>query len=1124
MDYLRLEGTLYDDVLSRPSTVVRLDADSGTLVLTNSATGRVASFTLSEGALAAFEQSTFAGSGQTTGVDIVLGSETITLASTDIAAVLSSDETDSLTIYDGMSGQHTDRIEAVALTAGGTDFVAFAQSDGAGVYLYAVDQGGDLTLSGAMFVGDQFADISSMASASIGGESYLLVASATGNAITCLKVTPDGTMVETASLSMGGDLPVMTPQAIEVVETDSGTFVLLASADSASLTVLHLSADGRLTPTDQVIDDLTTRFDDAMVMESFVYDGRAYVLVSGADDGLSLLTVTPSGRIIHLQTIADTNQTALNGITGIEVQQVGGEVQVFVVSGSEGGMTQFSLDLSSLGITVMAGTGTTTGTGANDLIDGSSASGGITLDGRGGDDILLDGAGADTLTGGTGADLFVLSADGVTDTITDFDLGVDSLDLSSWGMIYDPSALTIQETANGAILSFAGQEVILLSSDGRPIDADALTAADIVNISHVSLGDPTIPPEPPDPVPIEGTTGADLLSGTNGNDTILGGGGADTLRGGAGADTLNGGAGIDEADYSTSNGGVTADLSGGTAGTGDASGDVFIDIENLSGSDAGDLLIGNASGNVLSGNGGADTLSGGAGADTLNGGSGMDIADYSNANAGITADLSGNSANTGEAAGDVYISIEGLSGSLHNDVLIGDGAANSLFGWGGEDSLVGGGGADTLNGGAGSDTLTGGSGADHFIIDRGNDTITDYSAGSDTLDLSDLATSVSDITIIPTETGGQLIMNGFTITIITADGSVLAENALDGVTDLSNISLITTNPFDPTEIHGTEGADVLQGDSSDQTLFGYAGNDTMAGGGGNDTFQGGAGIDVVDYSDSRSALRFDMSGGGDSMAAAGGDVFVDIEGFIGGSANDTMIGSSGDNLFVGNGGNDTLTGNNGDDTLDGGDGKDTLNGGNNDDSLTGGEGNDKLIGGGGHDQMFGGNGNDKVKGGGGNDTLNGGEGRDNLKSGGGNDDLFGEAGNDKIDGGGGNDIAWGGSGNDSVKGGKGNDTLYGGGGADTLDGGAGNDTLAGDDGADTFVFSKLKRGESDVISDFEDGVDTIKISGVAGGFGALEITDTTYGFESAALIEVNGHSITVVGVSAADLSADDFNF
>jgi Ca2+-binding RTX toxin-like protein len=126
---------------------------------------------------------------------------------------------------------------------------------------------------------------------------------------------------------------------------------------------------------------------------------------------------------------------------------------------------------------------------------------------------------------------------------------------------------------------------------------------------------------------LSGLDGDDLLVGGDGDDQLLGGNGNDMLSGGRGADALNGGAGFDTATYVTAESGVTVNLADASKNTGEAAGDRFTAIENLTGGNFNDVLTGNQSANVLDGGKGDDTLNGAAGIDKLNGGDGNDWLD-----------------------------------------------------------------------------------------------------------------------------------------------------------------------------------------------------------------------------------------------------------------------------------------------------------------------------------------------------------------------------------------------------------------------------------------------------------------------------------------------------------------
>ena len=290
-------------------------------------------------------------------------------------------------------------------------------------------------------------------------------------------------------------------------------------------------------------------------------------------------------------------------------------------------------------------------------------------------------------------------------------------------------------------------------------------------------------------IPAVAATGAystfgDAITGpTNGADILLGTAGDNLIAGLGGADQINGGAGIDTVDFSSSLAGVRVNLLLGTGLFGDAAGDTYINVENISGSGLIDTLYGNNSANgieggagndllygysgndVLLGGLGNDYLRGGRGSDTLNGGDGSDTVDYiSSTLAGVTVDLSTGATLFGEAQGDTFVSIENLRGSNLNDTLTGTNGNNTLRGVGG------------------NDTLTGLAGRDYFQYNTaafGTDVITDFTDGIDRLDLRGSGLTAANMVV--QLSGGDTVISftGNAGQSITLDNFVGTFNASD---------------------------------------------------------------------------------------------------------------------------------------------------------------------------------------------------------------------------------------------------------------------------------------------------------------------------------------------------------
>ncbi|MHC3826893.1 retention module-containing protein [Pseudomonas sp. G3-19] len=212
----------------------------------------------------------------------------------------------------------------------------------------------------------------------------------------------------------------------------------------------------------------------------------------------------------------------------------------------------------------------------------------------------------------------------------------------------------------------------------------------------------------------------------------------------------------------------------------------------LNGGDGNDVLTAGSGNNEMHGGAGNDLLYSGPGNDILDGGTGIDTVSYAHATAGVTVNLGLLGAqNTIGAGTDTISNIENLVGSNFNDTLTGDNNNNVINGGLGNDILNGGGGDDLLIGGMGNNTLTGGAGADTFQYLKGNsghDTITDFTPGTDKLDLSQL---------LQGENGTTASLDDYLHFTVTGSGaSVLTSidvSAMAGATPNQTIDLAGVN-------------------------------------------------------------------------------------------------------------------------------------------------------------------------------------------------------------------------------------------------------------------------------------------------------------------------------------------
>jgi Ca2+-binding RTX toxin-like protein len=288
--------------------------------------------------------------------------------------------------------------------------------------------------------------------------------------------------------------------------------------------------------------------------------------------------------------------------------------------------------------------------------------------------------------------------------------------------------------------------------------------------------------------------------------------------------------------------------------TGKIIGDIFLEggddvLDSRNGLISGTISAGAGNDTVLAG-AADDTIDGGAGADTIDGGGGRNTISYESSAHGVSINLLAGTAKYGDAAGDQLTHIQNVTGTLHDDVLVGDNSDNVISGMLGKDVLTGNGGNDSfVMLGTGNAIIDGGSGNDHIRLKTVGAQAYGYAfsadnringgSGYDTLDLVNTGTVVlKNHTLENVEK--IVVEDGYDYGLTTVDSTVAKGKSLE----IEAGSLTSTHKIIFNGGAETDGRFLFNGGDGNDTFKGGAGNDVIAGNAGADVLRGGGGADT----------------------------------------------------------------------------------------------------------------------------------------------------------------------------------------------------------------------------------------------------------------------------------------
>ena len=347
---------------------------------------------------------------------------------------------------------------------------------------------------------------------------------------------------------------------------------------------------------------------------------------------------------------------------------------------------------------------------------------------------------------------------------------------------------------------------------------------------------------------------------------------------------------------------IEADLEKGTVerslvNGGEIETDTITNIERIIGGSGDDIFKGKEglSGQGFAGNG-----------ETTERGDIIDFSDYAALSGGVSITFGGTGSDSDGGSYTALSGIEQAIGTVSLDILTGDGNTNWLLGNDGIDVLRGEAGNDHIVGGKGSDFLYGGANNDTYYFSlnpqqslwyqNGFDVIDDASGTNDTAYLlggytfnpDDFTSSetefhingvlrtedLSDLEWVEYSDGAKFSVDRLILDEGDATAGTVDNNILDG--DSSSNSLTASAGI--IQVNGNGGDDWLYGvSSSTLTLDGGAGSDYLFGATGN-TLDGGSGNDFLDGG-LNSDIIYEASSGIDVIRDIGANGNLNVSGF-----------------------------------------------------------------------------------------------------------------------------------------------------------------------------------------------------------------------------------------------------
>ncbi|QPH55941.1 hypothetical protein [Pontivivens ytuae] len=246
------------------------------------------------------------------------------------------------------------RIEALdAATTGGETVIAWANIGSEGFSVATLDATGAATDVVAVADDDALPidDVRALAIHDTGTETLVFAGGGRDSGLAVFRLDEGGAPVAVEHHLPGGDFGHYQVSALEIVETPDQDYLVVGASASSSLTVFAIGADGTLSITDHIFDNMMTRFGGVDTIASATIDGVTLIAAGGADRGATIFALDQEGTLNEIATVEDSAEVALHDVSGLELLagETAGEALLVTAGQADSGLSVVKLDLDTLG-------------------------------------------------------------------------------------------------------------------------------------------------------------------------------------------------------------------------------------------------------------------------------------------------------------------------------------------------------------------------------------------------------------------------------------------------------------------------------------------------------------------------------------------------------------------------------------------------------------------------------------------------------------------------------------------------------------------------------------------------------------------------------------------------------